>query len=182
MTTAENNGVTWKWKGQPLGILEYSVLLETERGRLRVPDAITATCDVDGLDGLARVTVDCRFVNGRYLTTRLEATPNDGHPIDFYALQHKMKISEGVKAAAYSEVIYDTSDDGETYTRHKMMADPDPLHRVAIAYAMAYAFGESPTAAVGLTFDLKPNAAAQRVKRAREKGYLPPTAPGKAGA
>ena len=181
MTTAENNSVTWKWSGQPLGILEYSVLLETERGRLRVPDAITATCDVDGLDGLRAVTVDCRFVDGRYLTTRLEATPNDGHAIDFYALQHKMKISYGVKRAAYSEVIYDARD-GETYTRHKMMADPDPLHRVAMTYAIAYAFGESPLAAVGLAFDLKVNAAAQRVKRAREKGYLPPTAPGKAGA
>ena len=181
MTTAENNGVRWVWDGQPLGILEYSVLLETERGRLRVPDALRLTCDVHGLDGLARVTVDCRFVNGRYLTTRLEATPNDGHPIDFYALQHKMQISEGVRKAAQSEVIYDARD-GETYTRHKMMADPDPLHRVAMTYAIAYAFGESPTAAVGLAFDLKVNAAAQRVKRAREKGYLPPTAPGKAGA
>ena len=181
MTTKANNSVAWDWDGQPLGILEYSVLLETERGRLRVPDAITATCNIDGLDGLATVTVDCRFVDGRYLTTRLEATPNDGHPIDFYALQHRMDISAGVREAAASEVIYDARD-GETYTRHKMMDDPDDLHRVALTYAMAYAFGEPPTGAVAQAFNLKTNAASQRVKRARDKGYLPPTAPGKAGA
>jgi hypothetical protein len=181
MTTAAHNNVRWDWSGQPLGILEYSVLLETERGRLQVPDALRLTCDIDGLDGLRTVTVDCRFVDGRYLTTRLEATPNDGHPIDFYALQHRMNISTGVRRAAQSKVIYEARD-GETYTESKMMADPDPLHQVALVYAIAYAFGEPPTGAVAQTFNLKTNAASQRVKRAREKGYLPPTAPGKAGA
>ncbi len=55
----------------------------------------------------------------------------------------------------------------------------DSLWDVASMYVAARAVGENPTAAVAAELALTPGAAAQRVRRAREKGYLNPTTKGK---
>jgi hypothetical protein len=66
-----------------------------------------------------------------------------------------------------------------TYTADSSLSNPDPLWAVALTYVTARATGDNPTAAVAEDFGLTHSAAAQRVKRARDKGYLPPTTPGK---
>jgi hypothetical protein len=55
----------------------------------------------------------------------------------------------------------------------------DPPWDVASTYVAARAVGENPTAAVAGDLALSRAAAAQRVRRARAKGYLNPTTKGK---
>ena len=70
--------------------------------------------------------------------------------------------------------------EGERYTAQRPMENPDPLWRVATTYSVAYALGEPPTEAVAERLRISHGAAAQRVKRARDAGYLPPTTKGRA--
>ncbi len=56
------------------------------------------------------------------------------------------------------------------------------LRVVSIIYRRAFVLGDAPTKAVTQGLGLNPNTAARWVMKAREKGYLPPTEKGKAGA
>lgn len=59
--------------------------------------------------------------------------------------------------------------------------DTDARYReVARVYSAAFAAGKAPTQAVARRFQLSPAAAANLVKRARQRGFLPPTKPGRA--
>jgi hypothetical protein len=56
---------------------------------------------------------------------------------------------------------------------------PTTLDRVVIVYSTARLMGEQPTKAVAETLGISRDAAAQQVHRARQKGLLRPTTPGK---
>jgi hypothetical protein len=59
---------------------------------------------------------------------------------------------------------------------------PDEYQMVAEIYQRAYAAGENPREAVAEHYSISPDAAAKRVQRARERGWLPPTERGRARA
>ncbi len=81
---------------------------------------------------------------------------------------------------AISHRVVLESVDGDSYSAQSPMESPDPLWAVALVYWIAYAVGENPTAAVAEDLGVSRGAAAQRVKRARDAGYLPPTTSGRA--
>jgi hypothetical protein len=59
---------------------------------------------------------------------------------------------------------------------------PDEYEEVAEIYRAAYADGHNPRQAVAEHFGISPDAAAKRVQRARERGLLPKTQPGRPAA
>jgi len=58
----------------------------------------------------------------------------------------------------------------------------DHFERVAAIYRRAYALHQPPTKAVATELGITSSAAAKQVSRARDKGLLPPTTPGRAAA
>ena len=71
------------------------------------------------------------------------------------------------------------TDEGEVFSADNPMTDPDPLWMVTLIYVSARAVGDNPTAAVAHDLRSSSGAAAQRVRRARQKGMLAPTTPGR---
>jgi hypothetical protein len=75
-----------------------------------------------------------------------------------------------------------TTPDGEVYTSDHPLPDAHPLWVVATIYATALALGHPPVIAVAEHFEISREAAATRVQRARERGFLRPTEKGRAGS
>lgn len=89
-------------------------------------------------------------------------------------LPFRRLIAQGIADGIHARIKYP---DGYV---EKADASTDTAWRTANLYAIARAMGESPTKAVAEAFGITHAAATQRVKRARDKGYLRATTRGKA--
>lgn len=167
---------------RPIGtapmVPDYRPLVEVDAGRLVMPRVCTVTVHVTGEPGLMRATFDLELIGRRYETVRLEAVPPDGGGLDFEAVR-RLKASSFIRHGVASLVVLE-SNDGDRYTSEHPIDNPDPLWPVALTYSVAHALGEPPTKAVAEQLNISRDAAAQRVKRAREAGYLPATEKGRA--
>lgn len=158
---------------------DYRPLDESGAGAtLEAPAELTAAVHIDGDAGLGLVELDMRLVDGRYRITRLTATPPADGFLDIEAVR-ALNYSTYITDALAGTVVARTRQ-GDTYTAERPMTNPDPLWPVALHYALTRALGGNPTAAVAERFDISYEAAAQRVKRARDKGFLAVTTRGKA--
>jgi hypothetical protein len=154
------------------------------RGTLEAPERFDIVIDVEGYGaggpgrrGLRRMTIGMELQGGRYVPITLSAVGPEGGWLDIedirdyaYGPQLRQALAGAVRLVA---------DSGETFSTSRPMTDPDPLWQVALVYSVALAQGEHPTKAVAHDLGLTAAAAAQRVRRARAKGFLPPTTPGK---
>ena len=145
---------------------------------LWAPAAMTVRVLVDGDDRLASVELGLELRDGRYRTTRLVAEPPAGSWLDLEAVRELNYSRHLVDALAGRVEARFRS--GDTYTAERPMENPDPLWPVALCYTVARALNQNPTVAVAERFGIEHAAAAQRVRRARAKGFLPPTQQGRA--
>ena len=157
----------------PVGV-EYRPLTESgPAAELRAPVELEVVVEVDAAPVLR---IALRLIDGRYRITALLAP--DGGWLDLEEVR-SMGYRDLIAGALAGEVVARTSD-GKTYSSSKPMTDPDPLWPVALEYATALALGQPPVVAVANKYSIEHSAAAQRVRRARAKGYLRPTEQGKA--
>ncbi len=178
MNNTEQSRVSYRFSANaPLGT-SYRPLIDVERGRMLMPAEVTATVDVTGEPGLAHVDIDLELIDRRYRITRLEATPPGGAGLDIEALR-RVDITDAVAAGVAHKVVLESAD-GERYSSESPIDNPDPLWSVALTYSVAHAVGAPPTKAVAERLRISRDAAAQRVKRARDTGYLPLTEKGRA--
>lgn len=178
MSTPEEPVTRNDIKAKPAALWDYRPLVETEKWRLMMPGGATVTVDITGRSSLSRVLIDLELDGRRYRRTRLETIAADGASIDLEEVRGLRIAKWSVDGLAHTARL--ETFDGETFTASQPMIDPDPLWPVALHYSIAYALGESPTAAVAEHLGISNNAAAQRVYRARAAGFLPATNPGKA--
>lgn len=178
MSTTEEPRVHYRTTSTGPTVPDYRPLVEVGPGRMITPAACTVHVEVTGEPGLAHVTMNLELIERRYRITRMEATPPAGAGLDVEAIR-RLTLPKFARHGIQHLIVFESTD-GERYTAERPMENPDPLWRVALAYSTAYAFGEDPTAAVATDEQISHAAAAQRVKRAREAGYLPPTERGKA--
>jgi hypothetical protein len=152
---------------------EYRALVETPYGRMLMPTKCFVHVLVTGDPGLAEVFLDVELIDRRYVITRLLATPPPGGGLDIETVR-ALDTASYIRRGVANRIIMESSD-GQTYTAEQPMESPNPLWPVATAYAVAHALGEPPTMAVARDLRISQAAAAQRVKRAREAGFLPAT-------
>lgn len=178
MSKTEEPRTHFHVSARPSAVWDYRPLVETDEWRLMMPGAAVVTVDVTGHTSLSKVVVDLELDGRRYRRTRLETVAADDASIDLEELR-TLRIAkwsrDGLAHTSRLETV-----DGETFTATQPLSEPDPLWSVALHYSIAYALGESPTAAVAELLGISGNAAAQRVYRARAAGFLPPTKPGRA--
>ena len=175
---AEHSGAHYRTTATTPTIPDYRPLVDMKKGRLLMPARCTVVVEVTGLDGLAHVELGLELIGRRYQVTRLEASPPAGSGLDL-ELVRKLDVPLYARYGVAHLVIME-SPEGEQYTASSPLENPDPLWPVATTYSVAYALGEPPTAAVATDLGISHAAAAQRVKRARDAGYLPPTEKGRA--
>jgi hypothetical protein len=147
------------------------------KDRLHLDIKVTYSPSRKGEPRLGRATMTVELIDGVYRVTALIAEGPEDSWLDLEAVR-AMRFSELVVQGLVKAVRYH-HDDGKTYTAEKPLPEQDPLRFVALTYAMARAAGQHPTARVAEDLGISREAAAQRVKRARDAGYLPPTEPGK---
>jgi hypothetical protein len=162
----------------------YSRLGESgPAGTLEAPDYCPVEVTFEGpgaelgRNGLARLDLWLELQDGRYNVVRLEATAPKGGRLDIEevrAFSYAPRLRQALMGS-----VRRVTDEGEAFSADRPMDDPDPLWMVALIYATARATGEHPTKAVAHDLGIPETAAAQRVRRARAKGYLPATTPGK---
>lgn len=80
---------------------------------------------------------------------------------------------------ALAGVVRPITGEGELLSTQRKPSGTDPNWDVALGYVIARAVGDNPTAAVAEDFGISRSAAAQRVRRARQLGYLPKTTRGR---
>lgn len=147
-----------------------------------MPASLTVQVEWENRPDLARLVLALELGpdERRYRITRLEATPPPGGGID----RDRLRLLDlpGIIRAGVAHLVVLKSKDGETFTAERPLEGEqrDPLLYVALVYSVAYAIGENPTAAVADALNISRDAAAQRVKRARDAQYLPPTSRGRA--
>ena len=168
----------WTVRAKVVPGTPYSPLVTTAVGQIRTPSRLTVIVDAHGRPDIERITFEVALVGRRYHVQRLEAVALPGGGIELSDLG-RLPLSRFFEHAIASKFELVTPD-GETYSAEQPVPEPiDPLHQVAITYSAAVAVGRPPTQAVAEDLGITANAAAQRVRRAREAGYLPPTTPGK---
>jgi hypothetical protein len=117
-----------------------------------------------GSADMESLTMALRLVDGRYEVERLEATgPSDGY-LDL----------EQVRRFNYRPTLARFLTNEYRYLKPKLT---DPDERLAYRYLLAKLVGENPTKAVANDLGISVDAAAQRVRRARQKELLPPATP-----
>jgi hypothetical protein len=178
MSKEEQPRVHYRPKGSLPKAPEYRPLVEIEAGRLMAPVSAAVDVNVSNEPGLAHFRLDVELIDRRYQTVRLEATPPPGAGLDFEAVR-RVRVPEMMRDGLASLIVYE-SVDGESYTAERPLDNPDPLWPVALTYSVAHALGQPPTLAVAERLRISAGAAAQRVKRARDAGYLPATTKGRA--
>jgi hypothetical protein len=128
-----------------------------------------------GRPGLVAMWFDVRLTERRYMLYQRAATGTDsGLDVEQvrtfnYRPTMRQSLAGMVRLVSHTE-------DGVTIRQPK----EDPLWAVALIYTIAGATGDDPSAAVAHDLHISRTAAAQRVRRARLKGYLQPTTKGKA--
>jgi hypothetical protein len=177
MDTAEAAWVNYRVGARRRKPLEYRPLVETDGWRFLVPVAATIDVEVTGHRCLSRVVVDVELIDRGYRETRIELTARpDGQTLDFYDLRAPLRCSwEQAGIAHLARLVSPT---GQTFDVDRPVPDADPMMNVALTYATAASVNAPPVQFVAERFGISPGAAAQRVKRARDAGYLPPTTPG----
>jgi hypothetical protein len=178
METPEQSRVLHRITSTTPTVPDYRPLIEVETGQLAMPAKCTVNVEVVGEPGLAHVELIVELIERRYCVTRLTASPQPGHTLDMEQVRG-LDVAYFVRHGVAHKVLFQGTD-GKNYSSSYPMQDPDPLWEVALTYSVAFAIGESPTAAVARDLRISHAAAAQRVKRAREKGLLPPTRKGSA--
>jgi hypothetical protein len=156
-------------------------------GLLEAPDRLVVTdeCTYGG-DGpvgsrLDRVVTTLQLIKGTYRVKSLHAE-ND-QPMGWLDFEEVRRIRYRERMRqALANVVRLTTPDGQVYTSAHPLPDAHPLWVVATVYATALALAQPPVVAVAEHFGISRDAAATRVQRARERGFLRPTEKGRAGA
>jgi hypothetical protein len=117
-----------------------------------------------GSADMESLTLALRLIDGRYEVERLEATGPPGGYLDL----------ERVRRFNYRPELAGRLTAEFRYLRQRIT---DPEARVAYRYLLARLVGENPTKAVADDLGISVDAAAQRVRRARQKELLPPATP-----
>jgi hypothetical protein len=130
-----------------------------------------------GKPRLANATLKLELLDGIYRLTELNAVGADDAWLDIEEVR-SLRYSDAIQAAVAGAVRLITKE-GDTFTSERPIDNPDPHWAIALEYASARAVGRPPLAAIEEHFGITRAAAAQRVKRAREKGFLPKTERGK---
>jgi hypothetical protein len=152
-------------------------------GNLEAPAEITSEITAEypdskrGKPRLAKATLKLKLIDGIYRLIELNAVGPDDAWLDIEEVR-SMRYNDQIQAAVAGAVRLVTKD-GDTFTSEHPLDNPDPHWAIALDYASARAVGRAPLVAVAEHFEISRDAAAQRVKRAREKGFLPKTDRGK---
>jgi hypothetical protein len=141
------------------------------------PVELTVEVTVEGDVGLGFVEIMVRQIEGSYRPVRIEGRPPEGGWLNYESLR-RVPFASMVRYGLANRIEYRDLD-GRIYTSDRPMAEADPLWSVALTYAVAAAAGEHPTRAVAEALGISHAAAAQRVKRSRDRGYLPPVPKGR---
>jgi hypothetical protein len=156
----------------------YEVLLDNKLGRLEAPANVHVEVNAEGHPAIGQVVIDVELVGRRYEIKKFIATPPRGGGLRLLDLR-SLPLERWLRAGIEHRMRMVTPD-GTVYTAEDPMPAPDPMWQTVDQYSIAVALGENPVMAVAEHFGIESGAAAQRVKRARAKGYLPPTTPGRA--
>lgn len=147
--------------------------------------------DYKGYDVDARVVLD----GDRFTATEVRVRQRPGGPpVNGEALR-QVALTGFITNAIGANTTLPPRMPGETYTVIAWgLLEPDDVERmraagptdetlgwVAKVYTLALATGDRPTKAVKEVFELAQSTAGQWVARARERGFLGPAEPGKAG-
>ena len=155
----------------------YSVVQDSSAGQLLAPDNAAVNVYAENVPGVKRIRMDVELVERQYNITNVEVSAPEGESLDLH-LFRSGDWNFWLHAGVASEVRLLTPD-GETFSAKRPLPAPDTNMEVALTYTVAYLLRQNPTKAVADRYELNAQAAAQRVKRARAKGYLPPTTVGK---
>lgn len=131
---------------------------------LVVPDRLVLEMHWEAEPGtvdMESLTVALRLVDGRYEVERLEAA---GPPEGYLDLEVVRRYNYRPMLARFLTSQFE-------YLKRKMR---DPDERFGYTYLVAKLTGENPTSAVADELGISVAAAAQRVRRARLQGLLPP--------
>lgn len=178
MSNDVDHEVTMRVTSKVPTVADYRTLVELPAAVLKAPARCEVRVDVTGLPGLAHAVFDVGLIGRRFRVLRLEAEPNAGYGLDIPAVQ---RLPMGtILRGGLAHLIRLETVDGESFSADRPIVPDDPHVVVALAYSVAHALGGHPVLAVAEDMNISPAAAAQRVRRARARGYLPPTTPGKA--
>lgn len=122
--------------------------------------------------GLASLTLDLRLTFSGYAIERLEARGPGQAPLDLEALR-RFGFKEALRQSLF-DMLGKQPETAETLLKVFSDRDTKSLERVAVVYGLAQLLGDAPTTAVARSLNITPAAAAQRVRRARAGGFLPP--------
>jgi hypothetical protein len=125
--------------------------------------------------GLASLTLDVRLIDGRYVVTQLEAHGPEGGQLDVEAVR-RFPIAQMLRRTLPGMLERGA---GTAEALVRLRREPDSPERVALVYRLAELFGDAPTSAVAADLHISQPAAAQRVRRARQAGLLPPARRGR---
>lgn len=143
-----------------------------------MPEDVTVTVDVTGESPLATVVYELVLREGAYRVRHFHADGPKGGWLDLEAVR-QVPYRRMLRLALASAAAM-VQHDGARFTAEWPLTNADPLWDVALTYVIALACSEPPVAAVAEDFKISRPAAAQRIARARRKGYLRPTTQGKA--
>jgi hypothetical protein len=155
----------------PLGSLEAPVEIDAEIEPDYPPD-------MEGKPRLGGARLKLVLIDGIYRLMHYEAYAPDDSWLDPEEVRSTRFADDEIQAALATAVRLVTRD-GDVFTSERPIDNPDPHWQIALEYASARAIGRPPLAAITEHLRISRAAAAQRVKRAREKGFLPPTERGK---
>jgi hypothetical protein len=147
-------------------------------GHFEGPARFSVTFDVEdppATAGLRELSLDLELSDDRYVITRVEAVAPEGGRIDLETLR-RFNYSAALRDALRHDVVSVPMSREDRIAVQLGETTPDPLERAAYVYTLARLVGESPTKAVADAQGISAAAAAQRVRRARQKGLLPPAA------
>ena len=158
---------------------DYRTLVEVPVGRMVIPHSIFVVAEWDDQPRLGKVELTVTLIDRKLEISNMQAYAEVDHGLDIEDLR-RLDTSALLRQAISSAVRTETRAADGSFITESPIENPDPLARVALTYSLAYALGERPGAAVARDLGITPGAAAQRIRRARALGYLPPTTPGKA--
>jgi hypothetical protein len=150
-------------------------------GICEAPEFFTVTFYFDAepkTDGMGEAILDVWLTpEDRFEITRIEIRAPEGGIIDFGTV-HRFQARPLLRQVA-SRVVRVTVGVIDQYVMDRSGRKPSTLEQVAFIYGAARLMGEQPTKAVADKLGISREAAAQQVRRARQKGLLQPTTPGK---
>lgn len=158
---------------------------------VRGPERASGTFTPDDDEFAYVVELSVVFSDGRYVVDKMVCTQVEGgRPVDSiglrllpiaklvthtvlpYIWQRDAEQQGSTKLTPFDGVSPDDAADGPT---------DDALRKVALVYSVSYACGQPPAKRVTEVFRLARSTAGRWVTMARERGFLGPTTPGRAG-